>query len=188
MGKLLPFRRRSKSVKLLPIICVAIVLGALVGFYAPDIVSLTNNNTGQLAKTVDGDIRGYAEITDGDTIKINGERIRFHGIDAPEIDQPCTKEGRKYQCGVEAKAYLNTIINNQIVTCITESTDRYGRTIAQCYNYLNEDIEASMVSAGMAVAYTYYSYDYVIEETQARIANVGIWAGEFENPYDYRSR
>ena len=28
---------------------------------------------------------GKAYITDGDTIKINGKKIRLHGIDTPEI-------------------------------------------------------------------------------------------------------
>ena len=31
-----------------------------------------------------GEIIGTASVTDGDTIKIHGERIRLHGIDAPE--------------------------------------------------------------------------------------------------------
>ena len=31
------------------------------------------------------------KITDGDTIKINGEKIRFSGIDTPELKQMCTK-------------------------------------------------------------------------------------------------
>ena len=31
------------------------------------------------------DITGPAIVTDGDSIKIDGQRIRIHGIDAPEI-------------------------------------------------------------------------------------------------------
>lgn len=187
MSNLLPFKKRSAFSKLVPIIVVALAIGALVGFYAPDLVSLKGV---VVASTSDdrvmGDIRGHAVITDGDTIKINGERIRFHGIDAPELNQPCWLDGRQYRCGVEARAFLNTIINNQIVTCKTLSTDQYGRKVARCYNYKNEDIEARMVLAGMATAYTYYSYDYIMEELQARWNDTGIWAGDFEDPYDYR--
>lgn len=29
-------------------------------------------------------VTGRASVVDGDTIEVHGERIRFHGIDAPE--------------------------------------------------------------------------------------------------------
>ena len=36
-------------------------------------------------------ISGIAKVTDGDTIKIEGKKIRFFGIDAPEKKQKCKK-------------------------------------------------------------------------------------------------
>ena len=36
-------------------------------------------------------IRGKPEIIDGDTIKINNQKIRLYGIDAPEKKQTCKK-------------------------------------------------------------------------------------------------
>ena len=35
------------------------------------------------------------KIVDGDTIHLNGEKIRFTGIDTPELKQTCLKEGAK---------------------------------------------------------------------------------------------
>ncbi len=32
------------------------------------------------------DITGQPRVIDGDTIEVGGQRIRFHGIDAPEED------------------------------------------------------------------------------------------------------
>ncbi len=36
-------------------------------------------------------IYGVAKVTDGDTIRIEGKKIRFFGIDAPEKKQQCRK-------------------------------------------------------------------------------------------------
>ena len=36
-------------------------------------------------------ISGIAKVIDGDTIQINGEKIRFFGIDNPEKKQQCRK-------------------------------------------------------------------------------------------------
>ena len=39
------------------------------------------------------------KIIDGDTIVINDEKIRFSGIDAPELKQTCNNAGKKIFCG-----------------------------------------------------------------------------------------
>ena len=59
---------------------------------------------------------GPARVIDGDTLDIAGERIRLHGIDAPEKDQTCSIDGQKWACGVAAWGYLVQLLAGQIVT------------------------------------------------------------------------
>ena len=47
-------------------------------------------------------------VVDGDTIYLDGEKIRFTGIDTPELKQSCINNGVKNPCGVTAKEILIT--------------------------------------------------------------------------------
>ena len=46
------------------------------------------------------------KVIDGDTIHLNNEKIRFTGIDTPELKQTCIKEETNYYCGITAKQLL----------------------------------------------------------------------------------
>ena len=46
------------------------------------------------------------KVVDGDTIHLNGEKIRFSGIDTPEISQVCNKNDEVIKCGILAKELL----------------------------------------------------------------------------------
>ena len=125
------------------------------------------------------------KITDGDTIKINGEKIRFSGIDTPELNQTCVKEGVKNSCGLTAKQILiDKIIDNK-VKCIKEGKDRYKRILAECF-VNNESLSRYLVRSGYAFAYRKYSKKFIIDEDHARVNKLGMWSMEFEYPWDFR--
>ena len=132
-------------------------------------------------------ISGVAKVTDGDTIRIANERIRLHGIDAPEMQQKCgTETGELYQCGQTASEKLREAIGNQPVDCQFFERDRYNRIIGTCFNATGKNIQSWMVEGGWAVAYRRYSTRYVKEENAAREAKRGIWRGMFAMPWSWR--
>ena len=141
--------------------------------------SLNNTNSSS-------DFIGKVFVTDGDTIKSGSVRIRLHGIDAPETKQTCKKSnGSIYYCGQKSTAFLKTLIKSNEVSCVQKDKDRYGRIIAVCY-VDGKDINAVMVEEGWAIAYRYYSKDYIKEEERAKNQSKGIWQGSFVEPYIWR--
>ena len=132
------------------------------------------------------DIRSQdIKITDGDTIKIDGEKIRFSGIDTPELKQTCIKDRVKNSCGIKAKQILIDKISNNKVNCITEGRDQYKRTLAECF-VNSESLSSYLVKSGYAFAYRKYSKKFIKDEDYARMKKIGMWSMKFEYPWDYR--
>ena len=72
-------------------------------------------------------------VVDGDTIVLNGEKIRFSGIDTPELKQTCLQGDQELDCGMTAKMLLVKKIGNNTPECISEGKDVYKRTLAECF-------------------------------------------------------
>ena len=125
------------------------------------------------------------KIVDGDTIHLNGEKIRFTGIDTPELKQTCLKEGTQVSCGVTAKQILIDKIGNNKVDCISEGKDQYKRTLAECF-VNNESLSSYLVRSGYAFAYRRYSKKFIPDEDYARINKKGMWSMNFDYPWDFR--
>jgi endonuclease YncB( thermonuclease family) len=126
-------------------------------------------------------LTGPARVVDGDTMRIQGVSVRLSGIDAPELSQLCGG----VSCGVAARAALRRLTYAKTVTCVEETRDRYQRIVARCVAD-GVDIAAAMTSAGHALDYRQYGSAYVKQEDEARLARAGMWAGEFEAPWDWR--
>ena len=124
-------------------------------------------------------------VVDGDTIHLNGEKIRFTGIDTPELKQTCIKNGIIDPCGVTAKEILIKKIGDNNVECINEGKDQYKRTLAECF-VNGESLSSYLVRRGYAFAYRGYSKKYIPDEDYAKANQIGMWSMEFDYPWDYR--
>ena len=124
-------------------------------------------------------------VVDGDTIHLNGEKIRFTGIDTPELKQTCIKNGIIDPCGVTAKEILIKKIGDNNVECINEGKDQYKRTLAECF-INDESLSSYLVRSGYAFAYRRYSEKFIPDENYAKTNQIGMWSMEFDYPWDYR--
>jgi endonuclease YncB( thermonuclease family) len=125
--------------------------------------------------------QGMAIVNDGDSITLGAERIRIRGIDAPEYRQTCRKAGADYPCGKLARQSLVRLIAGRPVSCSGWQRDRYGRLLGDC-RAGDTDLNRAQVQAGWAVAFG----DFEAEEAVARAAKAGIWAGNFDEPQQWR--
>jgi endonuclease YncB( thermonuclease family) len=127
-------------------------------------------------------LSGHASVVDGDTLRLGGKRIRLLGIDAPELGQTCTGPDRTpWPCGEVARDKMAELVNGGAVTCAPRGHDRYGRVLARCLGR-TIDLGGAMVTAGLAVA----EGDYFHQEAVASAAKIGIWAGSFMPPRQWR--
>ena len=131
---------------------------------------------------------GYTDnfkVVDGDTIVLNGEKIRFSGIDSPELKQTCIKGDQKVFCGRLAKKLLIKKINNNTPQCISEGKDVYKRTLAECF-INGESLSSFLVRKGYAFAYRKYSTKFIKDEEFAKANKLGMWAMTFQYPWEFR--
>ena len=124
-------------------------------------------------------------VVDGDTIVLNGEKIRFSGIDTPELKQTCMNGDEKVFCGKSAKMLLIKKIGNETPECISEGRDAYKRTLAECF-VNGESLSAFLVRSGYAFAYRKYSDKFIKDEEFAKKNKLGMWAMTFQYPWDFR--
>jgi endonuclease YncB( thermonuclease family) len=113
-----------------------------------------------------------SEVTDGDTIEVDGRDIRLQGIDAPETGQPH---------GNRATAALKALLLHREVRLQAQGADRYGRLIAVVYRG-DSNVNRWLVQQGHAWEYDRYSKDETLGslERQARQAGRGLWS--YRNP------
>lgn len=114
-------------------------------------------------------------VSDGDTIKVLTPekqviKVRLAEIDTPEKAQPY---------GQKAKQALSDAVFRKQVTLDIETTDRYGRKVAQVYTNDNW-INGALVASGYAWVYRKYAKTnkerLLNLEQQAKAAKRGLWS------------
>jgi micrococcal nuclease len=124
-------------------------------------------------------------VSDGDTITVlksgRAVKIRFEGIDCPEISQDFGKRARRF---------TSKMVFGKIVEIKEFSQDDYGRTVARVY-VDGQDLCLELVKAGLAWHLKKHSSDPILgrAEDQARKQKIGLWSMPSPiPPWEYRRR
>ena len=128
----------------------------------------------------------HVNVIDGDTIRLGDVKIRFSGIDAPEINQTCVASEGKVACGKISRDLLIEKVTNNKISCTDEGKDFYGRVLGECF-VNGESLSSYLVREGFAFAYRKYSNKFIEDEEYAKFNKLGMWSMEFQYPWDYRS-
>ena len=102
-------------------------------------------------------------ILDGDTIEVlhslRAERIRLHGVDAPEKSQAFGSRARQFTAG---------LVFGRSVTVREKGRDRYGRTLAEIVLPDGRILNRELVASGFAWHYKRYSSDLGLARLEER--------------------
>lgn len=136
----------------------------------------------------DPPIVGQPVITDGDSLRIDGRRIRLLHVDACEIGQPATQGGRTFDCGVWARGAVRTLVGDGPVRCEVGGIDQYDRVLAECFRGDGLSINLASVRAGVVFVYDRARAPrrFIQAEDAVKAERVGVWADSVEHPRVWR--
>lgn len=126
------------------------------------------------------------EIEDGDTLTVNmngnHERVRFIGVDTPEVRDP----RKPVQCfGRAASNFTKQLIGDSDVRLEADpensNRDRYDRLLRYIYLPDGTLVNAEIIKQGYGFAYTSFPFakkeEFKAYEVNARQNNLGLWGG-----------
>jgi len=131
-------------------------------------------------------ISGRAQVIDGDSLYVAARELRLAGIDAPEWKQVCTRDGKDWMAGQDARRAVASLVAGREIICEDTGERSYRRVVARCW-LDGKELNATIVRLGWAFDNPKYSDGrYAPAEAEAREHGRGIHAGSCAKPWDWR--
>lgn len=172
-------RKKIRSIKG----AITLLVFLLLSFFAERLISQLEPllpTTSPTVTSISRDTVTVSRVLDGDTIELNtGQKIRYIGVDAPELHQI---DKRSTCFGNEALEANKNLVEGKIVTLEKDQseTDQYGRLLRYVY-VENVMIGQKLISEGFARAKDYppdSRYKTLLKnaEDQAKLNRKGLWS------------
>lgn len=153
---------------------------ALLGCLAGSLTAMPSGRVQGVKDLVNKRFTGnVVSVIDGDTVDVlippgRKERVRLHGMDAPESGEPFSTVARNF---------LRVMIFSRDVTVTGTDVDRYGRLVARIV-VDGQDASERTIAAGLACTFHQYAKEPVLDAAMARArsARLGFWAQPGQMP------
>ncbi|MBF0619647.1 MAG: thermonuclease family protein [Candidatus Omnitrophica bacterium] len=150
----------------------------------------------QAEKPIDGKFFKVSYIYDGDTIRLEtGEKVRFIGIDAPEMHESeklfrdARKSGQDIEVikamGRRAREFVVALFGDKKVRLEfdIEKRDKYGRLLAYLYLEDGTFVNKEIIASGFAYPLTIppnvaHTDEFKALFKEARAKRLGLWSGQ----------
>ncbi|MEL6299770.1 MAG: hypothetical protein AAFQ45_14485 [Pseudomonadota bacterium] len=148
------------------------------------VATLTGGLLGPSTET----LTGRASALDGETLRINGHRVKLAGVAAPLRNQVCrNSRGRRWLCGRTARRVLARLVRRETVVCevpVARDQDAGPRT-GTC-RIGARDVAETLIARGAVFASSDATRPQAQAEQTAKADRSGLWRGEADRPEQYR--
>ena len=125
-------------------------------------------------------VAGTATVVDGQSFDIKSDRFKLWGVDTPDRNTGCYRNGRRWRPTADARSAMHRCVDGKTVTCkIWRLERKWFRDIyvSECWTDDGTDVGECMIRSGWATDYTCYSGGYYREqEVEAKKKGIGLWS------------
>jgi endonuclease YncB( thermonuclease family) len=125
-------------------------------------------------------VAGSATVVDGQSFDIKSDRFKLWGIDTPDRNTSCYRNGRRWRPTPDARTALHRCVDGKTVTCQVWRLERkWFRDIyvSECWTDDGTDVGECMIRSGWATDYTCFSGGYYSDvEKEAKNKGIGLWS------------